>query len=384
MKVAGLFAGIGGFEVGFKRAGYDTAFLCELDSRAQSVLRANFPGVDLVGDIRDVRALPADVDVLCAGFPCQDLSSSGHKAGIRGGRSSLVSDVFRILRKRPAPWVVIENVPFMLRLSRGEAIRRITVELEKLGYRWAYRVVDSQAFDVPHRRKRVFLVASQVGDPRIVLHANDNSLEYEPLSPHAAAVLDTPTGFYWTEGTYATGLANNAVPPLKGGSSIGIPSPPAILLPDGQVITPDIKDAERLQGFEADWTAPAGEVARASGRWTLIGNAVTVNVAEWLAKRIATPPNYPRLRAGIELSRKDPWPDAAWSEDGRRMGAAVSHYPRRVSTGLDGFLRYPGRPLSRKATEGFLRRAQAGGLRFPPGFLDALQRFSTKQWVTRS
>ena len=61
LKVAGLFAGIGGFEVGFKRAGYDTAFLCELDPRAQSVLRANFPGVDLIGDIRDVGALPPDV-----------------------------------------------------------------------------------------------------------------------------------------------------------------------------------------------------------------------------------------------------------------------------------------------------------------------------------
>lgn len=68
-------------------------------------------------------------------------------------------------------------------------------------------------------------------------------------------------GFYWTEGTRGLGAAVDAVPTLKGGSTIGIPSPPGILLPGGRVVTPRIEDAERLQGFEAGWTEPAEAVA---------------------------------------------------------------------------------------------------------------------------
>src|SRR5690606_35704194 len=81
----------------------------------------------------------------------------------------------------------------------------------------------------------------------------------------------TSFGFYWTEGIRGLGAAVDAVPTLKGGSTIGIPSSPAILLPNGRVVTPDIRDAERLQGFPADWTQPAETVARKSVRWKLVG-----------------------------------------------------------------------------------------------------------------
>src|SRR5690606_19679397 len=96
-------------------------------------------------------------------------------------------------------------------------------------------------------------------------------------------------GFYWTEGLRGLGWAVNAVPTLKGGSSIGIPSPPAIVLPDGRVVTPDIRDAERLQGFPADWTKVAETVARRSARWRLVGNAVSVPAADWIGKRLLKP-----------------------------------------------------------------------------------------------
>src|SRR5262245_58916663 len=106
LNVGGLFAGVGGFEKGFAAAGHDTTFLCEIDPAAQAVLRKRFRNSRIVEDIRSVDRLPRDLDVVCAGFPCQDLSSTGHKIGINGDRSSLVGEVFRLLRKRQIEWVV--------------------------------------------------------------------------------------------------------------------------------------------------------------------------------------------------------------------------------------------------------------------------------------
>ena len=79
LKVAGLFAGIGGIEYGLHRSGMETVFLCELDSKAQEVLRQHFPKVPVHDDITTLQELP-EVDVITAGFPCQNLSQAGLKA----------------------------------------------------------------------------------------------------------------------------------------------------------------------------------------------------------------------------------------------------------------------------------------------------------------
>ncbi len=201
-RVIGLFAGIGGLELGFERAGFRSTLLCEIDPAAQAVLRRRYPKSKLVADVCDITALPT-AEVLCAGFPCQDLSSVGQKKGITGNRSSLVGEVFRLLAIRRVPWVVIENVPFMLQLNGGETIHEITRNLEKLGYKWAYRVIDTRAFGLPHRRNRVFLVASTSGDPVGVLFPSRPAM---PPEEHDRSRLNgNAFGFYWTEGTYATG-----------------------------------------------------------------------------------------------------------------------------------------------------------------------------------
>jgi len=154
LRVAGLFAGIGGVELGLSRAGHHSELLCEWEPTAQRVLRARFPSVDLRGDVRDLKSLP-DVDLVTAGFPCQDLSQAGRTAGIRGERSGLVTEVFRLLDKTNPRWLLLENVPFMLQLDAGEAMRYLTTALTDRGYRWAYRVVDTRAFGLPQRRRRV-------------------------------------------------------------------------------------------------------------------------------------------------------------------------------------------------------------------------------------
>jgi len=120
------------------------------------------------------------VDLIVAGFPCQDLSQAGRTLGMNGSQSSIVSHVFRLLRRRAGPWVVLENVPFMLQLGKGHALDYVVGELERLGYMWAYRVIDARAFGIPQRRERVFLVAALHVDPRRVLFCgNEEPLDEE-------------------------------------------------------------------------------------------------------------------------------------------------------------------------------------------------------------
>jgi DNA (cytosine-5)-methyltransferase 1 len=372
MRVAGLFAGIGGIELGLSRAGWSAEMLCELDAGAREILGREFDGVPLAEDVTKLRDLPA-TELVTAGFPCQNLSLVGNNQGIFGSQSGLVSEVFRLLeRSRPAPtWLLLENVPFMLWQKKGEAIRYVTNELERLGYRWAYRIVDSRAFGLPQRRRRVLLLASKTEDPRTVLFVDDAG---ERL------ILDNgivPCGFSWTEGRLGLGWAVNAVPTLKGGSGLGIPSPPAIWLQgEDLLVTPDIRDAERLQGFEPDWTQVAvdGTALRVGARWKLVGNAVSVPVSEWAGHRLHAPGQFDHGRTAGEWNRTV-WPNAAWGERGRVYPVSITEWPRNEPyTGLAEFLEYPTKPLSAKATAGFLKRARTGSLNFTHGFLESVER----------
>ena len=128
--VAGLFAGIGGLELGFHLAGAHTELLCEVWEPAKTVLTEHFPGVALHGDIGSLGELPA-TDVVTAGFPCQDLSQAGRTAGIHGQESGLVRYLFKLLSDAQPRWVVIENVRNMLVLDGGNAMRYLITELEK-------------------------------------------------------------------------------------------------------------------------------------------------------------------------------------------------------------------------------------------------------------
>jgi DNA (cytosine-5)-methyltransferase 1 len=372
LRIAGLFAGIGGIEVGLHRAGHRTEFLCEIDPGAAAVLRHHFPDIPLTADVRKVKDLPA-VDVIAAGFPCQDLSQAGRTAGIGGTQSSLVGEVFRLLdsRKRGLKWLLLENVSFMLQLDRGRAMRYLADELEDRGYSWAYRVVDTRAFGLPQRRQRVILIASKTEDPRTVLFADDA----EPLEPGFSP--NRWCGFYWTEGSRGLGWAVDAVPTLKGGSTIGIPSPPAIWKPKtGEIVTPEIGDAERLQGFDAGWTEPALDApqVRRGHRWKLVGNAVSVPVAEWVGNRLIAPGTFDHSRAGSLLGRGVSWPKAAFGAKGDVYPIDVTLWPvRRKSQHLSDFLAFPLAPLSARAALGFHSRAIKARLRFQEGFLDAVR-----------
>ena len=168
-------------------------------------------------------------------------------------------------------------------------------------------------------------------------------------------------------------MAADALPPLKGGSTIGIPSPPAILFPSGLVGTPDLRDAERLQGFSENWTSAAEQVVKSSFRWKLVGNAVTVNVCQWIAEGLLDPSDIGPDVYHPHTTTK--WPDAAFGENGKiwRVDGVYGPFNR---TSLTSFLKYPTKPLSQRAVTGFINRALKGNLKYPHCFIEALIRYS--------
>ncbi len=369
-SVAGLFAGVGGVEVGLERAGGKTELLCEWWQPAKDVLAAHWPDIELHDDVQTLKALPS-VDVVTAGFPCQDLSQAGRMAGITGESSGLVGEVFRLLKEAEPRWLVLENVRNMLVLDKGRAMRYLIDELENLGFRWAYRLVDSRSSGVPQRRQRVLLVASRTEDPRTVLFAD------EAGEPEPEWFDSTAYGFYWTEGLTGVGWAQDAVPTLKGGSTVGIPSAPAVWVPAAdagrQIVTPVIEDAEALQGFDRGWTAAAQPDGKRNGpRWKLVGNAVTVGVSAWLGGRLAQP-GEPIVYG--EPFDKRRWPKAAWGGAGKAWSSTLSMWPvqQPYSHLLDVLNLETAVPLSARATAGFVSRAERSTLRFDPDFLVALK-----------
>ncbi|MGH8899817.1 MAG: DNA cytosine methyltransferase [Egibacteraceae bacterium] len=382
LTVAGLFAGVGGIEVGLREAGHVTELLCEVWEPARAVLTDRLVGIPLERDVRELRSLPA-VDVVSAGFPCTDLSQAGRTAGISGTNSGLVGEVFRLVRGSRPRWLLLENVRNMIPLDGGRAMRYLVDELEALRYQWAYRLVDSRFTGVPQRRHRVLFLASRTEDPRDVLLIDDAGERPEE------SYRSDAFGFYWTEGLRGLGWARDAVPPLKGGSTLGIPSPPAVWVPRAEagrrLVTPSVTDAEQLQGFPPEWTAAACNGRGRGPRWKLVGNAVTVGVARWVGDRLARPGRYDSSK-DRELARADRWPHAAWGRDGRRWAAHASLWPRHDSYRHIGDLMdlHAAEPLSRRAAAGFWERMNRSQLRFVEDFrLDVKEHVEITDGQTR-
>lgn len=160
MNVGSLFTGIGGCDLGFERAGMRVLWQSEIDPFATTVLRKHWPDVPNHGDIRGIRAGTVEpVDVLCGGFPCQDISVAGKGDGIDGERSGLWREYARLVRELRPLWVVAENVPAL----RTRGYDRVADDLEAAGYTVQAFVVGADDIGAPHRRKRVWIVAYATG-----------------------------------------------------------------------------------------------------------------------------------------------------------------------------------------------------------------------------
>lgn len=154
-----LFAGIGGFDLGFERAGIKTLWMVETDKHCQKVLRTRFPDAKLYGDVTELNPSELDrVDIISAGFPCQDLSVAGKRKGLKGERSGLFFEIVGFLEELRPAWAVLENVPGLLSSNRGRDFAVVLGSLAECGYGVSWRILDSQFFGVPQRRRRVFIV----------------------------------------------------------------------------------------------------------------------------------------------------------------------------------------------------------------------------------
>ena len=159
MNVGSTFSGVGGFDLGFERAGMSVLWQAEIDEWCRGVLRHHWPEATIYDDVRTVGRSAAPVDLLCGGFPCQDLSVAGKRAGFKGERSSLFFEFARIADELRPRWIVLENVVGLLSSANGRDFGILLATLAEIGYiDLCWRVVDARYFGVPQRRRRVFIV----------------------------------------------------------------------------------------------------------------------------------------------------------------------------------------------------------------------------------
>jgi DNA (cytosine-5)-methyltransferase 1 len=160
LKVLDLFSGIGGFSIGLERAGMRTVAFCEIDKKAQQVLQKHWPGVPIFNDVSTLTKDALDekgitVDVICGGFPCQDISLAGRGAGIEGARSGLWFQFHRIIKEVRPHYAIIENVSAL----RNRGLDQVLRSLAEIGYDAEWHCIPAAAIGAPHRRDRMWIVA---------------------------------------------------------------------------------------------------------------------------------------------------------------------------------------------------------------------------------
>lgn len=315
MKYLSLFTGAGGMDIGLERAGLSPAAFSEIDKYASAVLETHWPEVPNLGDVHHVAhenehaglgQVGADesewvthgssgnprhswegVDLVVGGFPCQDISVAGRRAGLDGARSGLWWEFHRVIEAVRPNAVLLENVVGLLSSKRGRDMAAIIDALVELGYGVAWRVLDSQHFGVPQRRRRVFLLGvagGRTGARRSseVLHLADCSERHHQEGVWAPAV-NSPRPPGSTGGVVVSALKARNGEPDDNDAQAGH------LVPSGRSVrrlTP--RECERLQGWPDDWTRfrPNGDEISDTQRYKMIGNGVTAPVAEWVGRRM--------------------------------------------------------------------------------------------------
>lgn len=161
MKVLDLFSGIGGFSLGLERAGMETAAFCEVDTFCKQVLSKHWPKVPIHDDIKKLQGIRyrGTVDVVCGGFPCQDLSTTGKQLGFRGERSSLYSEMLRVISECGPRWAIFENVTNLLTGDGGRWFSQFLNDLAKIRFDAEWHCIPASEFGAAHHRDRVWIIA---------------------------------------------------------------------------------------------------------------------------------------------------------------------------------------------------------------------------------
>lgn len=161
MKVLDLFSGIGGFSLGLERAGMETVAFCEFDKHAQKVLKKHWPHIPIHEDIRELDGTQykGAIDVVCGGFPCQDLSGAGLQEGFKGERSSLYREMLRIISECMPRYAIFENVTGLLTGDNGRWFAKFLYDLAEIGFDAEWHCISASELGAPHHRDRVWIIA---------------------------------------------------------------------------------------------------------------------------------------------------------------------------------------------------------------------------------
>lgn len=166
-----LFAGVGGFDLAMQRNGVKVVASVEIDKACNQVLAKHFPDTKQFTDITEVKGSDLinagflrDGGIITGGFPCQDLSVAGKRAGLAGARSGLFWHAARLVEETQSEWFIIENVPGLLTSNGGKDFGIVLGTMAELGYSCAWRILDAQYFGVPQRRRRIFIVGRRAGN----------------------------------------------------------------------------------------------------------------------------------------------------------------------------------------------------------------------------
>jgi DNA (cytosine-5)-methyltransferase 1 len=186
LQLVDLFSGVGGFTIAADQTNIPTICFVEKDKNCQKVLKQNWPHIPILtrietvtGDtLHDLGAQP-DNTIFGGGFPCQDVSIAGKQAGLAGQRTGLFSHVMRLVNEFQPAHLLFENVPGLLTSNNGRDMETITNALGNSGYEWTYRILDSQNFGIPQRRRRLFITGHRRNincTIRSVLALNESSI----------------------------------------------------------------------------------------------------------------------------------------------------------------------------------------------------------------
>lgn len=159
MTFGSLFSGIGGIDLGLERAGMTPLWQCEIEPYCRAVLRRHFPGVPCYDDVRLIDATAPRPDLICGGFPCQDISYAGKGAGLEGARSGLWYEFARIAETLRPSYLLIENVSAL----RSRGLDKVLRCLASVGYDAEWHCIPASSVGAPHRRDRVFVIAYTYG-----------------------------------------------------------------------------------------------------------------------------------------------------------------------------------------------------------------------------
>jgi DNA (cytosine-5)-methyltransferase 1 len=231
MRVLDLFSGIGGFSLGLERAGMTTVAFCEIEPFCRRVLAKHWPEVPIYDDVRTLTAtrLAADgigVDVICGGFPCQDISLAGNGAGLAGERSGLWREYARLVSELRPRFVIVENVSALL----GRGIGDVLGDLASLGYDAEWHCIRAAFVGLPHARDRVWIVAyADCAGPQRITHTRSFGESWT----HAAEQLE---GLLAMEGRLAVPAGSS------GGVTDGVPDRMERLHALGNAVVPQIPE----------------------------------------------------------------------------------------------------------------------------------------------